>query len=270
MSKAIKSAFFSLLLIAAGYFFGMSCRSISRDFELLVTFSADAVGPVLYLLAALGAMVLTASLVAALLRPTWACLIAILLSSAAMVVALGPSVRSGGLALLYLMASSLYARNVIKGLGQRIRFSVQPISQSQTVLVVALVLVAAASFYFPYAAKIRAEGFSIPSSAMDAMLEMIEGQIKTRAPEMGPTEREQFLSEFRAQVETQVQDVIEPYERYVPAAVALGFLSPLWTAYTLLSWVPGLILRLIFPLLALLRITRVVSETREVSWVSLS
>jgi len=269
MSKAVKSTFFALLLIASGYFFGAAAETISRHLELFLSFSAEAVAPIVRLLAALGALVLTAALAAALLRPTWVCVIAFILSSLALWVALGLSLINGVLVLVYLAAACLYAGSVIKGLDQRIRFSVQPVSQNQIILVIALMLIVGACFYFLYTTKIDREGFAVPSTAMDKIAEMFEAQIEARAPEMKPAEREEFLSEFREQAQTQVEKFVEPYERYVPLAVALGFVSPLWVAYTLLSWLPGLILQFIFPLLRVLRVTRVVTETREVSRLTL-
>jgi len=269
MAKWIKSAFFALLLVAATYAFGLSCVRVSEALDLFLSLSPEALAPIVHLLGALGLVALTAGLAAALLRPAWVCLCGFLLSSLALFVALGPGARSGAMALLYLVAALLYARGVITGLDQRLRFSVQPISQSQSVLALALVLLAGASFYFPYAAKVDREGFSVPAQAMEEVVKVIEAQIEARAPEMPPDEREMFLSQFQEQMEGQIMDFLKPYERYIPLAVALGLAWPLWTVYTLLSWLPGLVLRLVFPLLTLVRFVRVATETKEASWLTL-
>jgi hypothetical protein len=70
-------------------------------------------------------------------------------------------------------------------------------------------------------------------------------------------------------VKKPIENKIEPYKRFIPLAVAIGLLQLLVFVTSLLSWVPILVLGLVFPLLAALKIAEVVTETREVRRLTL-
>ena len=142
MDRWLKIVFFAVLLIAAGYLFGHVCQQTQQGYELLFAPSAkDALRLALWLLAALGAMAFTAGLVAALLRPLWVGFAAFTLSALAMLLGWGLEATSGALAVVYFLASALYVWGVARGLEERLNFSVRPISQSQSTLLMALAIV---------------------------------------------------------------------------------------------------------------------------------
>lgn len=254
MGKWLKTIIFAALLIAAGYLFGYVCKQAQQGYELLFSPSAkvanslpvlrlsslgsqgervrkDAIRLALWLLAALGAMALTAGLVAALVRSLWVCLAAFALSALAMPFAWGLKATSGVLASVYFIASALYARGVAKGLEERFSFSVRPISESQSTLIMALIIVACGSLYLGYAAHIEEEGFSIPPPLTDAIMERVEREIEKRVPEAG---REEVLGEFKEGFEKGLEEFVEktirPYEKFIPLAIALSLFMPLVTS----------------------------------------
>lgn len=61
-----------------------------------------------------------------------------------------------------------------------------------------------------------------------------------------------------------LEEMIKPYERLIPVAVAVGAFMIFETILSLLSWIPRVILEVIFPILQITGVTKVVRETREV------
>ena len=266
MNKWIKVAIFAALLIAAGYLFGYVCKQTQQGYELLFSPSTkDAIRLALWLLTALATMALTAGLVAALVRPLWACLITFALSALAMLLAWGLKATSAALTSVYFIASAIYAWEVARGLEERLSFSVRPISENQSTLLTALVIVVCASLYFGYAAHIEEEGFSIPPALVDMVMEMMKEEIGKRVPAAERWETlDKFDEESKRWLEEFEERAIKPYEKFIPLAIALSVFTPLVTITHLLSWIPILVLGAIFPILTALGVTKVVTETREV------
>jgi hypothetical protein len=78
-------------------------------------------------------------------------------------------------------------------------------------------------------------------------------------------EREAIEAEFREQLERTLpelaEEVIRPYERWIPVVFAISLFTLLGTITALLSWVPILALAGIFPILTALGVTKTVAET---------
>lgn len=271
MSKWLKVAFLTALLMGAGYFFGTVCEQIGQAYELVLSPSREFLPLLLWFLLALGAVAVTAGLVAALLRPVWVGMIAFALSGLTTLLGWQVTVSSTILVLVYLLAASLYVMGVAREMNERIRFSVRPISAGQGMLLMGLVFLACGSLYLDYAAHIEREGFSIPESYIEMYMEQMEKRIEARVP---AEERQEALAEFREEFRRSVDDFFErtvkPYERYIPLVLAAGLFTLLVTITRLLAWVPTIVLSVVFPLLAALGITNVVSETREVQRLVIS
>jgi ABC-type multidrug transport system fused ATPase/permease subunit len=264
MGKWLKVAFLAALLIGAGYFFGMVCKQIDQAYELILSPSIQLLNLLLWFLLALAAVMTSAGLVAALLRPVWVGIIAFALSGLAMLLGWQVTVGSGVLVLVYLIATAVYAVGVAKELNQRIRFSVRPISEGQHVLLTTLVLVACGSLGLGYATHIEQEGFSIPESYTEKFGELIEEQIMARTP---AEQHEEAVAEFREEFQHAVDkfsENIKPYEQFIPLLMAGSVFTPLLTIVNLLAWAPIVILKVVFFLLKALRVTKVVVETQEV------
>ncbi len=263
-SKLVKSAIFILLLIAASSFLGSISNQIGRLGGSIFSASLDSLYLFLRLLLALALVAITAGLVAALVRPLWMCLIAFTLSGLAVFLIWGLNLLSIVLAVLYLLAGFIYSQGVIKGINERINFSVRPIRDNQNLLLLALIIAACALFYAGYSAQIESEGFTMPPFIIDMTIGIAEGQIEGN-PNLTPPQRAQAIAEFRKQFEQQMADMIEPYQQLIPVSITLSLLSILITILSLFSWLPLLLLRAIFALLTVCRVTREVTETAEVT-----
>jgi hypothetical protein len=222
MHKELKSAVFAALLIAASYFFGDVCERIGQAYELILFPSKEILGLTLHLFLAMGAVAITAGLVAALVRPPWACFIVFALSSLAMLLGWELETSGGLLAAIYFIASLIYTERIARELNDRLRFSVRPISQSQSILITALLIVACGSFYFGYAAEIRREGFSIPPFVVEMVMERMEKEvIKFLPADLG----EAALVRFRAEFERVVDEMEKEVANRLPAAQAETVMS---------------------------------------------
>lgn len=266
MSKWAKVVFLGALLAGAGYYFGTVCERMAGAYVLLLHPSIELVDLLLWLLLALLAVAVSAGLVAALVRPLWAAVCAFVPSGAAALLGWEVSAASGVLVLVYVLAAFFYVTGVASELGQRIRFSVRPISESQGVLLMALALMACGSVYLGGAAYVQREGFSIPEPYIELVMKSLEKQVEARAP-IG--DRQEVVAEFRQQFRATMDDFFEktvkPYERFVPLAIALGVFMSLATITRVLSWVSTGVLSAVFPLLTALGMTKLVSETHEVT-----
>ena len=271
MNKWLKVAFLAALLMGAGYFFGIVCHQIGQAYELILHPSKELLNLLLWFLLALGAVAVTAGLVAALVRPVWLGILVFAFSGLTMLLGWEVTVASTVLVLVYLLVGSLYVVGVARELNERIRFSVRTISDAQGMLLMTMTLMACGSLYLGYAAHIEREGFSLPEFYIEIFMEQMEKQIEARVP---AEEREevvaQFAEEFRRAVDEFFERTVKPYERFIPLAIAAGLFMPLVTITRLLAWVPSVVLSVVFPFLAALGVTKVVSETQEVQRLVIS
>jgi hypothetical protein len=216
MHKELKSAVFAVLLIAASHLFGNICEQIGQAYGLILYPSTDILDLGIQLLLAIGAVALTAGLVAVLVRPLWVCFIVFGLSALTMLISWELKASSAVLTAVYLVASLIYGQSIAGELENRLRFSVRPIYQSQTILLVALAIVACGSFYFGYAAEIDREGFSIPPS----LIEMVMGRIEQEASNLLPADvGEGAIAEFREQLEGALEEIGQEVARLLPEAL---------------------------------------------------
>lgn len=274
IGKVLKMALFTVLLIAASWFFGIWCGRFGQAYTLFFQPGREILTLGLWLLLALVAVAVTAGLVAALLRPLWVALLAFALSALAMVlgweVGIGPALWG----LLYFLLCLPYARGVTKELNERLGFSVEPVSRGLSLLFMVLALLACGSLYLGYAAHIEKEGFALPPTFKEMMTKMtiipMRKTIEART-DLTPQEKERALAEMEEGFEEMwmgsLEEMIKPYERLIPVAMAIGTFMTLQTILSLLSWIPGLILAVIFPILQITGMTKVVRETREVERV---
>ncbi len=262
-SKLVKTIIFIVSLIAASCYLGIISHQIGQLGDTIFSLTMDTLYPFLWLLLALVLVAITAGLVAALIRPLWICFIAFALSSLAVLFIWGLNLIGIVLAVLYLLAGLLYSRGVAKGLNERINFSVHPIKDNQTILLIVLVIAACTLFYSGYAAQIEREGFTTPPVVINMVTGVAEGQME-ELTDLTPEEKEQAIAEFREQFEQQVEDMIKPYQQFIPIGIAIILLSILMTIISLISWLPTLILQGIFAILTASHVTKVVTEMQEV------
>ena len=269
--KSTKIVLLAILLIAAGSLFGSACEQVSRQYQLVLLLDRGFLYVLLWLVAAMATVAVTGGLVAALVRPLWVCVAAFAVSALALFIAWEVSLASGVVTLIYLAVSLLYCRGVVQALDNRLKFSVEPISGSQSTLLAGLAIAASASLYFGYAAEIQEQGFAFPPAVRETLSEMsmapIRAQIEART-DLTSEEKDTLLAQasegFEEQWITPVEETIRSYQEFVPWVIAFILFQLLAVINSLFSWIPIIILAIIFPILAGLGVTGKVLETRDV------
>ena len=268
--RIVKTVSLILFLVAATVFFDQIGTQIKQKYDLVLSPTAELRDLALKLFVAMILAAVTAGLAATLIRPLWLCLTAFGLSAAALVCILGLEPLNVIAAIVYLLLTWMYVLEVANGMDERIHFSVKPIAEVQTFLMLALLLVIGVCFYSGYADEIRLKGFSIPEPILNMWDVTMAGIQKMVMGEGGAAPKPEELAKIRQALQEQVTQQVRPYEPYIPVLMTISLLWMLYTAVSLLSWVPILILRLVFPMLAALRVTTIITEDRQVQRVTLS
>jgi hypothetical protein len=270
MNRWIKIGGIGALLAGASFFFGKVCERFDGAFPLLLSPSRDLLDLLLWFLIAVGAVLISVELAAALVRPLWLGLGLFAVSALGMLLSCAISPISLLLSLVYVSGAALYYRRATAELENRIAFSVGALAEKQGILLAVLIFIASAHLYLGVVQHLRRESLSIPQGFVEMYGGWIEGQIMEQIP---PEEREQaraeFHREFQSQMEGMFDSLVGRFEPWIPLALALGVFMTLQTALGFLSWIPGLILSLVFALLSALKFTTEVAETREVRRITL-
>jgi hypothetical protein len=265
MSRSTKMALLALPLPAAGYCIGWASARLGQAYDLILFPSSGLPWLLLRILLSFWFLSVTAGVCAALVRPVWAAVLAFVLSGLAILVGMSWSEITAAAVLIYAVAGCAYVRRVSREMAERTAFSSRPVSEAQTGLMVAAVLLASTSLYLGFSARIEAEGFSIPSEYVEEVSDRLEAAVEEHLPELV---RELAIDVIRDGVGFAVNKVlvgaIQPFEDWIPLIVAVGLFAPLLTITRLLAWVPALALRAAFAALKYLRIVRVVRATRQV------
>jgi hypothetical protein len=274
---AVKIAVLAILLVLAGLLFGRACGQISRQYDLVLLLDASFIQVLLFLLVAVAATAIAGGLTAALVRPLWLCAVIFVLSACAVFLGWGVSLHGAAVALVYLLVSLLYCRGVATSLDSRLKFSVEPISGSQSVLLTGLAIAASLSLYFGYAAEIEDAGFTFPPALRDTMRQMVMAPMTTQIEgrtDLTSEQKDALLAQVMQGFEEQwlgpVEESLQSVEGFVPWIVAFMLFQLLTVVNALLSWVPVVILSAIFPVLTALGVTKKLTETREVERLTLA
>jgi Flp pilus assembly protein TadB len=252
LKRWVKAALLTCGLVAAGHYFGTLCSRVQFAYSLLLPPSRPLLVLLLQLLLSIGIVAVAAGVVACLFRPIWIAFIAFALSAAAMLWGWGYSIPRAALA-------------VQQELRQRVEFSVRVVAEGQALLLVALLAIALSGFYLGYSAQIQREGFSIPERYRNRIADDVSSRIASAVPEL-------FRDAIRTAAHQQLQSLlsdqfgrtVKPFERYIPVAAAALLLLPLLAAAYLLTWVPIVVLWVVFIALRLRRVVKVTTETIQV------
>lgn len=270
-TKAAKIVVLAILLIASGFFLGAALERLNQQYHLILLLDRDFLYVLLWLLLAVVSVAVTGGLVAALVRPLWISLLAFAVSALAAFIAWEVGLASAVAALIYLIIALSYSRGVAEALKNRLRFSVEPISGSQSMLLTGLAIAASTSLYFGYAAEIEENGFAFPPAVKEMIGEISMAPMRTQIEaqtDLTSEERDALLTEMTGSFEEQwmgpMEEMMRSYEKFIPLVVAFILLQLLAVINSLFSWIPSVILSIIFPILTALGVTRKVTETREV------
>jgi hypothetical protein len=270
-NRIVKMVVFGALLAGAGSFFGLVLRWVGESYDLINPPSWDALYLGIWVLGALVAVAVTGGLVAVLLRPFWVAAIAFIVSALAVFFTWEISLVGVIVGVIYFLIGLLYVVGVRRDIENRIRFSAWHLMRFQLILLVVLTALTCTSLYFGYAAEIEREGLSIPEETVDWVVDTVDNHMDSIVPEgvLSPGERQEVLDGLRVFLEEEAESELEPYEEYTPvglAAVAFFIVTPVTF---LISWIPLLILSLVFFLLIRIRVVRKVAKAVEVIRLSI-
>lgn len=275
-TKALKISVLAVLLLLAGFQFGRACGQINQQYDLVLLLDASFIQVLLFLILGMAAVAVAGGLAAALVRPLWLCAVIFFLSSCAVLLGWGVSLHGAAVALVYLLASLLYCRGVASALDSRLKFSVEPISGSQSVLLTGLAIAACLSLYFGYAAEIEDSGFAFPPALKDSIGQMVIAPMTTQIEgrtDLTSEEKDALLAQVMQGFEEQwlgpVEQTLQSFQDFVPWVVAFMLFQFLAVANALLSWVPVVILAAIFPALTAVGVTKRLTETTEAERLTL-
>jgi hypothetical protein len=220
------------------------------------------------MLLAIAIVFMTACFVAVLVRPFWLAIISYLLSGVVLFMLWN---MFGYITLItsvvYVVVLMIFDKGVNVELRERIRFSIQPLQDRKSILVVFLVIMFCLSFYFGYAEMTKIEGFKLPEFITTISMKAAEGMI---GGELGQEERERLKSEIRSRLEDQLEKVTSRIYLLVVLFLTIIIFSLMELLTTLLFWIPVLLVSLIFYVLAKLKVTKQIIETKEISKITLS
>jgi len=128
-SKLLKMALLTILLMAAGFGFGIICRRMGFAHQLFVAPFRELLRLMLWLLLSLILVAVVAGMVAVLFRPQWLAFVAFGLSGVALLFGWGLTLRNVALSSLYVLAGVVYTVLTKRDLRQRLSFSVRPVAE---------------------------------------------------------------------------------------------------------------------------------------------
>ncbi len=271
----IKTVVFGALLAGAGCFLGLVLKWVGGGYAHLVpgTWGLEAALRLgLWTFGALATVAVTAGLVAVLIRPFWVAAIEMLVSALALFLCWDISLVSFVVALIYFVAGLIYLTGVRTEISNRIKFRVWNIRTSQGMFLAMLVALICTSLYFGYAGSIDREGFTLPPAAVKWIMRTVDNNslVDKVLPEGYTTsDRAAALDTLQNYLENDVTKDMKPYQGYAPALLATGAFSVLTLAMLVFSWVPLLILWLVFSILLRLKVIKKKAHPVEVTRLSI-
>lgn len=272
----LKTAIFVAFLTVAGAMLGVACSQVYRQYEVFFLLGPEALNLAIWVLGAMGLVIMAAGLVVALVRPFRVIVAGFVLSGLAMLLAWEISILPEVLGLLYVAQATMYARFVVGELNNRINFSTRPLREGQATLQLALILLVSISFASGYREDAKSQGFIVPPAFKGITREMIASRLvipEVGLRELSPEEKAAALEQIEQMTEklwVDIEKMLQPYAEFIPIGLALMLIWMLETLLGFVSWIPSLLLGGIFPLLRLLRVARVVTETRETRQLTLA
>lgn len=264
-SKLWKMVLWTMLLMAAGFWFGSICRRMGLAHQLFIIPFRELSRLLLGLLLCMMLLSVLSGMAAVLFRPPWAAGVALSISGFAMWLGWGLTLRNAGLTTLYVLASILYTVLTQRELQQQIRFSVRPVAQNWRSVTVVLLVLAVGSYYLGFYEHVRDKGLDIPDKQMDDVTGEIAAEVVDGTPLSSlRTLREELLQQVQNVLKEQLRRLITRVERFAPP-LAAGMLFLLLFAVTwLVWWIPLLVVYVLVPLLISLRVADLATETIEV------
>lgn len=263
--KWLKYGLLILIYLITSYILGIMCNQMSMSYELILSPSAELLKRLLFLIISIGGVIISAGIVALLMRPLWTSAVAFLLSSSAILFGWQRfSIQVGIILLVYFVICCYAAHCVHAEQKERIRFSTKPFKDSLSLFSKALLIVACGSIFIGSKDVIDRSGFEIPASFMDLFMDPFKQQILSQVPY---SERKNVEKEFEGQMQEMMDGFtgqIEPFEKYIPLIIGGMFLPPLLIVNQILCPIWLLVLQGVIKILYAVGIVKIVTETRDV------
>ena len=263
--KWLKCGLFTLIHLIASYFFGKMCDQLSLSYELILSPSKELLEMLLFLLLSLGGVIVSAGIVALLMKPLWISTVAFLLSSLAILFGWQLFTIYVGIILFVYFVICCYATHCVHAeQKERIHFSTKPFKDSLGLFSIALLIVACGSIFIGSKDAIDRNGFEIPASYLEIFMDPFKEQTLSQVPY---TERKKIEKEFEKQMQGMMDgftEQIEPFEKYIPLIIGAMFLTPLLTINQILSSIWLSVLQGVIKIFTAVGIIKIVTETRDV------
>ena len=263
--KWLKYGLLTLIHLITSYFLGLMCNQMSMSYELILSPSEELLERVLFLIISIGGVIISAGIVAQLMKPYWIAVIAFLLSSLSIMIGWQQFTTTAGIILLIYFAICCYGViRVQSEQKERLRFSIRPYKDSLSLFSIALLIVACGSIFVGSKDIIDRNGFEIPVSYMNLFMDPFKEQVLSQVPD---DERAMVEEEFEEQTQVMIDgftEKIEPFEKYIPLIIAIVFFTPLLTVNQVLSFIWLLVLQIVIKVFTAVGFIKIVTETRDV------
>lgn len=267
----IKTACFILLYVLASLFLTDACKQVADRYLTIVMFSSGILDIALYLLITASCFVLTTGLVAVLVRPFWLLYITAAVPALIYLLINGISESSLILGLLFWGSVCMYAISVQKKSDNQISFSMHPLVEANKIILLTLVTIISINIALGYAQDAKRRNFIFPPEIKVIATDFMNNQVKQlvdRQTIIGQPEKDAAMDKAKQETDKMwsgLEEIVKPFSRYIPLLLGISFYITLQSANMLISWIPLLLLSLVFPLLKKLGVTRQKTEMREVS-----
>jgi len=264
----LKEIFFLALLVLCGGGIGFLCGQVSHQYENLFFPFSRALKSAAWVIGSLLLIAVVIGIITALVRP----LKHLIFGHALGAIAFLLTWRSGWIsfagALIYLAGMAWYSQILTSELEKRLVFSLRPVFYEQRKIFLTMALLLSISFAWGYQ-SIAQDSLKLPQGFKDAAEEMMLSGLKSQVknqPGLDPVEQAIYLGQARRSLDetwNQLEESIQPYVLLIPIGLILPLYLLLVSLLDSLSWIPYLLLWLIFRLFTALGIAQIIVETKE-------
>ena len=272
MPEWIKVSILILFLIAASFFFGVICREVENVLGLLLIQEDSLLDLALFLLGALCVMILAGGLIVIMIRPLLLTALAFFLSGSALLLGWGRlnflSISSCALFIVINLCAAVLIHMSQSG---RIHFSIRPFNQRRGIVVFSLLLIICVSLYSGSKDYIDKNGFSIPDSFYERLINPIKEQALVETPEEEGEQAETVLDdEFNQLISNFKETQVDPLVPHIPLLFAIMLFFPLYTLIRLVAVIPVALMDLLIRLLISVKFARIITEEKPVESLTLA
>jgi len=271
----IKAIFLIGLHLAATVLLANTGKQVGAQYLNVMLARPESIGLAVAMLIALSAFIITTALVSVLIRPMWLIFATMAVSALTFLLLSGTSTITIVLSILIFAFTAVYAITVNRKLEMQIQFSTYPLTTTNMLLIVILGTLFSACFAQGYINDAAARHFIIPAEYKDTLVKITYDSLTAifdKNNTLAIDEKSAMQEQTKQETFNMYKDLeakILPYRDFIPAILGISFFFLIQTPALLTSWIPLLLLSLIFGFLKFIKVIKEVSETREVSHLEL-